>query len=198
MDLTLHDSTVNADQDREIVATVRREGARLREFIRRRVLDAADAEDVLQDVLFEFVAAQRLLRPIEHAGAWLLRVARNRIIDRFRRKRPEVSAGLAASPGQEHEMPDESALTELLPDLAAGPEGELLRAMLWEQIEEALNELPATQREVFIAHELEGASYNEMAARWGVNLNTLLSRKRAAVAALRERLQALYDDWLNE
>ncbi len=197
MDATLHDTTVNAEQDREIVAAVRRESARLRGFIRRRVLDAAEAEDILQDVLYELVAARRLLQPIEHAGAWLLRVARNRIIDRFRKKRPQALS--AESPVDvESEDAGDSTFEDLLPYVDAGPEGELLRRMLWEQVEEALDELPREQREVFVAHEFEGASFKELASRWGVNVSTLLSRKRAAVTALRERLQVVYDDWLDE
>ena len=197
MNVTLSGPSVISEQDRQISATVRREGARLRNFIRRRVLDATDAEDILQEVLYELVAAQRLLQPIEQVGAWLLRVARNRIIDRFRRKRVESPAGL---PPPDLAQGDDAAgvLEEFLPDIDPGPEGETMRQMLLEQVEEALDELPREQRDVFIAHELEGASYRQLAARWGVNINTLLARKRYAIAALRARLQTVYDDWLDE
>jgi RNA polymerase sigma factor (sigma-70 family) len=197
MNVTLSGPSVISEQDRQISATVRREGARLRNFIRRRVEDATDAEDILQEVLYELVAAQRVLQPIEQVGAWLLRVARNRIIDRFRRKRVESPASL---PGPDPAQGDDAALVleEFLPDIDPGPEGEAMRQILLEQVEEALDELPREQRDVFIAHELEGASYRQLAARWGVNINTLLARKRYAIAALRARLQTVYDEWLDE
>jgi RNA polymerase sigma factor (sigma-70 family) len=195
MDVTLNDPSVTTEQDRKISAAVRREGARLRNFIRRRVLDAAEAEDILQEVLYELVAAHRLTQPIEQAGAWLMRVARNRIIDRFRRKRAEPFSN---SPLRVDEEDDGSALEDLLPAIGPGPEGEVIRQVLLEQVEEALDELPPEQREVFIAHELEGASFKELSARWGVSVNTLLSRKRYAVLALREQLQDAYDEWLND
>jgi RNA polymerase sigma factor (sigma-70 family) len=197
MDVTLNEPSVSSEQDRKITAAVRREGGRLRNFIRRRVLDAAEAEDILQDVLYELVAAHRLMRPIEQAGAWLLRVARNRIIDRFRRKRADAFEARTAGRSDDGEE-DGNALEELLPSIEPGPEGEAIRGMLLEQVEEALDELPREQREVFIAHELEGASFKELASRWGVSVNTLLSRKRYAVLALRDKLQDAYDEWLNE
>ena len=197
MDATLSESIVTADQNREISAAVRREGRRLRNFIRRRVLDAAEAEDILQDVLYELVAAHRLMQPIEQAGAWLMRVARNRIIDRFRKR--ETDSLAAQSPAQPVDDEEESAaLEDLLPSLEPGPEGETIRLVLLEQIEDALDELPPEQRAVFVAHELEGASFKELAERWGVSVNTLLSRKRYAVRALREHLQAAHDEWLDE
>jgi RNA polymerase sigma factor (sigma-70 family) len=197
MDATLHDPSMTSEQDRKISAAVRREGARLRNFIRRRVLDAAEAEDILQETLYELVAAYRLMQPIEQAGAWLLRVARNRIIDRFRKKRMDaLPPGLSGRWDADEE--DAGALEDVLPAIDPGPEGEAMRQMLLAQIEEALEELPAEQRAVFVAHELEGASFKELAERWGVSVNTLLSRKRYAVLALREQLQAAYDEWLNE
>jgi RNA polymerase sigma factor (sigma-70 family) len=197
MDVTLNDTSVTSEQDRKISAAVRREGGRLRSFIRRRVLDAAEAEDILQDVLYELVAAHRLMQPIEQAGAWLMRVARNRIIDRFRRKRADAfEARAAARPDDGDE--EGSVLEELLPSIEPGPEGEAIRQVLLEQVEEALDDLPREQREVFIAHELEGASFKELAGRWGVSVNTLLSRKRYAVLALRDKLQDAYDEWMNE
>jgi RNA polymerase sigma factor (sigma-70 family) len=194
MDVTLNDPSVTSEQDRKISAAVRREGGRLRNFIRRRVLDAAEAEDILQEVLYELVAAHRLMQPIEQAGAWLMRVARNRIIDRFRRKRAESLNTLLLVDDEE----EGGSLEDLLPSIEPGPEGEAIRQVLLEQVEEALDSLPPEQREVFIAHELEGASFKELAARWGVSVNTLLSRKRYAILALRGQLQAAYDEWLNE
>ncbi len=188
---------VNSEQDRKISAAVRREAGRLRNFIRGRVLDATEAEDILQEVLYELVAAHRLMQPIEQAGAWLMRVARNRIIDRFRRKRTEPF--VARSSGRMDDTDEEGeSLEDLLPSIGPGPEGEAIRQVLLEQIEDALDDLPPEQREVFIAHELEGASFKELAERWGVSVNTLLSRKRYAVLALREQLQDAYDEWLND
>src|SRR5882757_5056355 len=155
MDVTLNDPSVTSEQDLKISAAVRREGGRLRNFIRRRVLDAAEAEDILQEVLYELVAAHRLMQPIEQAGAWLLRVARNRIIDRFRRKRAEPF-GTRSSGGLEDDE-EGGSIEDLLPSIEPGPESESIRRVLLEQIEDALDELPPEQREVFIAHELEGA-----------------------------------------
>jgi RNA polymerase sigma factor (sigma-70 family) len=196
MDVTLNDPYVTSEQDRKISAAVRREAGRLRNFIRRRVLDAADAEDILQEVLYELVAAHRLMQPIEQAGAWLMRVARNRIIDRFRRKRAEPF--VAGGSGRfEDEDEEGSSLEDLLPSIDPGPEGETVRQVLLDQVEDALDSLPPEQREVFIAHELEGASFKELSARWDVSMNTLLSRKRYAVLALREQLQDAYDEWLS-
>jgi RNA polymerase sigma factor (sigma-70 family) len=196
MDVTLNDPYVTSEQDRKISAAVRREAGRLRNFIRRRVLDAADAEDILQEVLYELVTAHRLMQPIEQAGAWLMRVARNRIIDRFRKKRTEpfVTGG---SGRFEEDDEEGNSLEDLLPSIEPGPEGETVRQVLLEQVEDALDALPPEQREVFIAHELEGASFKELSARWGVSINTLLSRKRYAVLALREQLQDAYDEWLS-
>jgi RNA polymerase sigma factor (sigma-70 family) len=195
MDAALSHDAMTSEQDRQISATVRRERGRLRAFIRRRVMDAAEAEDIVQDVLYELVAAYRLMQPVEKAGAWLMRVARNRIIDRFRKKRPEAFADQPIPPGHEDDF---SGLEDLLPSMDAGPDTALIREMLLEQVEEALDELPREQREAFIAHELEGASFKELSQRWGVSVNTLLSRKRYAVRHLRVRLQAAYDDWLED
>jgi RNA polymerase sigma factor (sigma-70 family) len=197
MDVTLNDPSVTSEQDRKISAAVRHEGGRLRNFIRRRVQDAAEAEDILQEVLYELVAAHRLMQPIEQAGAWLMRVARNRIIDSFRRKSTEPFAARSRARSEDDDE-EGSSLEDLLPSIEPGPEGEAVRQVLLEQVEEALDSLPPEQRAVFIAHELEGASFKELAARWGVSVNTLLSRKRYAVLALREQLQDAYDEWLNE
>jgi RNA polymerase sigma factor (sigma-70 family) len=195
MDAALHDRLTSSAQDREISATVRRERGRLLAFIRRRVLDAAEAEDVLQEALYELVAAHRLMQPVEQAGAWLMRVARNRIIDRFRKKKPE----LLADQGFEVDADDElGELEDLLPSPDDGPDAVAIRQLLLERIEAALDELPREQREVFIAQELEGASFKELAARWNVGVSTLLSRKRYAILHLRQRLQAAYDEWLRD
>src|ERR1700722_11713674 len=152
MDAALNDVLTNSAQDREIAATVRRERGRLLAFIRRRVLDSGEAEDVLQEALYELVAAYRLMQPIEQAGAWLMRVARNRIIDRFRKKRAEPFSNLPLLVDDDEEG---GALEDLLPSIEPGPEGEIVRQVLLEQVEDALDELPREQREVFIAHELE-------------------------------------------
>jgi RNA polymerase sigma factor (sigma-70 family) len=178
------------DEDRRIAEVVEREGSRLRRFIRRRVGDPRDAEDVLQDVFQALVEANRLLMPIDHVAGWLFRVARNRITDLFRRKKPE-SLGDAAVAEDDERLP----LEDLLPSPAAGPEALYARNLLLDELEMAIDELPAEQREVFVAHELEGRSFKEMAAETGVSLNTLLSRKRYAVLHLRKRLQGVYDEF---
>ena len=178
-------------QDTQIAAAVLRERDRLLAFIRRRIDDAAEAEDILQDALYELVAAARMAQPVEQVGAWLMRVARNRIIDRFRKKRPELL--LDAGGAQE-----ERVLEELLPAADGTPETAAMRAVLLAEIEAALAELPREQREVFVAQELDGLTFRELAERSGVSINTLLSRKRYAVRQLRERLQFVYEDWLAE
>ncbi|MGH8268804.1 MAG: RNA polymerase sigma factor [Steroidobacteraceae bacterium] len=183
----------SASQDLEIAAVVRRERGRLLSFISRRVRDAAEAEDVLQEALYELVNAYRLMQPIEQAGAWLMRVARNRIIDRFRKRRPELLGDMERE-GEEAA----SALERLLPAVEEGPDTALVRQLLLEELERAVQELPPEQREVFVAQELEGASFKELSARWGVGINTLLSRKRYAVLRLRERLGAVYEEWLRD
>jgi RNA polymerase sigma factor (sigma-70 family) len=183
---------MTAEQDQRITETVRRERTRLRNFIRKRVRDEGDAEDILQDVFSELVEAYRLMKPIEQAGAWLFRVARNRIIDRFRRKRPEVlSADL-----QPQDAEEPLILEELLPSPDAGPEAAYARAVVMEEIESALEELPEEQLEVFVAHEIEGRSFKELAAETGVSVNTLLSRKRYAVLHLRKRLEAIHKEFI--
>ncbi len=178
------------EQDQRISAVVRREQSRLRNFIRRRVPDPRDAEDILQDVFYELVEANRLLMPIEHVTGWLFRVARNRITDLFRKKKPESLSG--AVPGNEDE--ELLQLEDLLPSRDAGPEALYARGVLLDELESALGELPGEQREVFVAHELEGRSFKDLAAETGVSVNTLLSRKRYAVRHLRRRLQAAYDE----
>ncbi|MGH9634949.1 MAG: RNA polymerase sigma factor [Candidatus Angelobacter sp.] len=179
------------EQDQRISEVVKREGSRLRNFIRRRVTDPRDAEDVLQDVFYRLVEANRLLMPIDHVTGWLFRVARNRITDLFRKKTPEPFTN-AAVEGEEGEL---LQIEDLLPSPDAGPEALFLRNAVLDELELALDELPEDQREVFVAHELEGRSFKELAAETGVSVNTLLSRKRYAVLHLRERLQSAYDEF---
>jgi len=178
------------EQDQRISDVVKREQSRLRNFIRRRVADPRDAEDILQDVFYELVEANRLLMPIEHVTGWLFRVARNRITDLFRKKKPERFSDTAVADEDGELMQVE----DLLPSPAAGPEALYARNVLLDELELAIDELPEEQRDVFVAHELEGRSFKEMAAETGVNVNTLLSRKRYAVRHLRERLQRIYDE----
>lgn len=175
------------EQDRRIAEVVQRERSRLRGFIRKRVPDPRDAEDILQDVFYELVEANRLLMPIEHIGGWLYRVARNRITDLFRKKKPEAFGEVV---DDEEEW---LQLEELLPSPDAGPEAAYARGVLLDELESAIDELPEGQREVFLAHEVEGQSFKELAEETGVSINTLLSRKRYAVLHLRRRLQATYD-----
>ena len=179
------------EQDQQISEVVEREQSRLRNFIRRRVADPRDAEDILQDVFYELVEANRLLMPIEHVTAWLFHVARNRITDLFRKKKPE-SFGDSAIAGEEDEL---LALEDLLPSPDAGPEALYARQVLLEALELAVAELPQEQRAVFVAHEVEGLSFKQMAAETGVSVNTLLARKRYAVLHLRQRLQSIYNEF---
>ena len=194
MDQALTISHMADDQDRRISDAVTQEQARLRNFIRRRVPDPLDAEDILQDVFAELVEAYRLMKPIEQVGAWLFRVARNRITDLFRKKKPE-SFSDAVVEGEEGEL---LRIEDLLPSPDAGPEAQYMRNVLLEELELALGELPDEQREVFIAHELEGRSFKELSAESGVGVNTLLSRKRYAVLHLRDRLQNIHGEFLKK
>jgi RNA polymerase sigma factor (sigma-70 family) len=184
-----------SEQDRRISEVVKREQSRLRNFIRRRVPDPRDAEDILQDVFYELVEANRLLMPIEHVTGWLFRVARNRITDLFRKKKPVNFSDAAAGSGDSDEA-DMLRFEDLLPSPDAGPDALYARNVLIDELELAIDELPEDQRDVFVAHELEGRSFKEMAAETGVSLNTLLSRKRYAVLHLRERLQEIYDEFM--
>ena len=181
------------EQDQRITDVVEREQSRLRNFIRRRVPDPRDVEDILQDVFYELVEANRLLVPIDHVTGWLFRVARNRIIDLFRRKKPESFTD-AAVIDEEGEL---LRIEDILPLPDAGPDALYLRNLLLDELEDALEDLPEEQREVFVAHELEGRSFKELAAETGAGVNTLLSRKRYAVLHLRERLQDIYDEFTN-
>jgi RNA polymerase sigma factor (sigma-70 family) len=184
------------EQDQRISEVVKREQSRLRNFIRRRVPDPADAEDILQDVFFKLVEANRLLMPIEDVAGWLFRVARNRIIDLFRKKKPQSFSDIAVAPEDHDELLQlRIQIEDLLPSPDAGPEAVYIRNMLLDEIEVAIDDLPDEQREVFIEHEFEGRSFKEIAAETGVSVNTLLSRKRYAVLHLQERLQSIYDEF---
>ena len=192
MDDALSLGTMTDEQNHRIAETVEREQSRLRNFIRKRVLDESEAEDILQEVFYELVQAYRLMKPVEKVGAWLFRVARNRIIDRFRKRKPEtVTSSPLAGEIDERAFPWE----ELLPSPDLGPEAAFAREILMEEIDAALDELPEEQREVFIAHELDGRSFNDLAAATGLSVNTLLSRKHYAVLHLRRRLRAIYDEF---
>jgi len=180
------------EQDRQISEIVAKERSRLRDFIRRRVPDPSDAEDIVQEVFYELVEANRLLMPIEHVTGWLFRVARNRITDLFRKKKPETFSDAAV----EDEDGELLQVEDLLPSPDAGPEALYVRNALLDELEFALDELPGVQREAFVAHELEGRSFRELSAESGVNVNTLLARKRYAVLHLRERLQNIYDEFM--
>jgi len=179
------------ERDRQISEIIAEERSRLRNFIRRRVPDPRDAEDILQDVFYELVEANRLLMPIDHVTGWLFRVARNRITDLFRKKKPESFSDTAVADEDDEVL----RIEDLLPSPDAGPEALYVRSVLLDALELAIDELPEEQREVFVAHELEGRSFKEMAAATGVSVNTLLSRKRYGVLHLRERLQSIYDEF---
>ncbi len=192
MEDVLSNDGVTADQNRRISEVVAREQARLRRFIRQRVPDEVDAEDVFQEVFYELVDAYRLMKPVEQVGAWLFRIARNRIIDLFRNKRPAVLGNdfvLATEDGEPHQWED------LLPSPEAGPEAAYARSILLEELDAALEDLPKEQRDIFIAHEVEGQSFKDFSEATGVSVNTLLSRKRYAVLQLRRRLQAIHNEF---
>jgi RNA polymerase sigma factor (sigma-70 family) len=186
--------TSMTEQDRQISEVIAEERSRLRNFIRKRVPNEADVEDLLQEVFYELVEANRLLMPIEHVTGWLFRVARNRITDLFRKKRPETFSDAAL----EDENGELLQIEDLLPSPDAGPEAIYVRNMLLDELELALDELPDEQRDVFVAHEVEGRSFKELSAESGVNVNTLLSRKRYAVLHLRERLHSIHDEFMKK
>ena len=192
MDEALRKPWTMTDQDQQISEAISRDESRLRSFIRRRVADQGEAEDILQDVFYELVEAYRMMKPVEQVTAWLFRVARNRIIDRFRRKKRE---GTSSETEAVSENGEALALEELLPSPEAGPDASYARSVLLEELDEALDELPQEQREVFVAHELMGRSFKEIAEQSGVSVNTLLSRKHYAVLHLRERLRSIYDEF---
>jgi RNA polymerase sigma factor (sigma-70 family) len=184
-----------ANQDQQISDAIRRDQARLRSFIRRSVADPGDAEDILQDVFYELVEAYRLMKPIEQVTAWLFRVARNRIIDLFRKRAREAER---AAPATFRGEDAPASALDALPSKDAGPEAAYARGVLLDELADALEELPTEQREVFVAHELMGRSFKELAAENGVSVNTLLSRKHYAVLHLRRRLQAIYDEFTGQ
>ncbi|HEY8850124.1 MAG TPA: sigma-70 family RNA polymerase sigma factor [Thermoanaerobaculia bacterium] len=189
MALALSVDSLSADQDRRIAEALQRDEGRLRRFIRRRVVSEGDVEDILQDVFYELVEAYRLMKPIEQVSAWLFRVAANRITDLFRKKKPEPLLDDVISES------DRLTMADLLPSPEAGPEAAYASGVLLEELEAALDELPEEQRDVFVAHELEGRSFKELAAASGLSINTLLSRKHYAVLHLRRRLQSIYDEF---
>ena len=191
MDEALRKQWMMAEQDDRISEAIDRDKTRLRNFIRRRVADPSDAEDILQEVFYELVETYRLMKPIEQVGAWLFRVARNRITDLFRKRKPEASTN---DPVAEEEG-EFLTLEDLLPSRDAGPEAAYARTVLLAELEDALEELPDEQREVFLAHEVEGRSFKDLTAETGLSVNTLLSRKHYAVIHLRERLRAVYDEF---
>jgi RNA polymerase sigma factor (sigma-70 family) len=186
-----------SDQDRQISEVIAAERSRLGNFIRRRVADPRDAEDILQDVFYKLVEANRLLMPIDHVTGWLFRVARNRITDLFRKKKAEAFSDRSIE-DVENEEGEVLQIEDLLPSPDAGPEALYVRSVMLDELELALDELPEEQRKVFVAHELEGRSFKELSAESGVNLNTLLSRKHHAVLHLRERLRNIYDEFLSD
>jgi RNA polymerase sigma factor (sigma-70 family) len=191
MDEALRKQWMMAEQDERISEAIDRDKTRLRNFIRRRVPDPSDAEDILQEVFYELVETYRLMKPIEQVGAWLFRVARNRITDLFRKRKPEASTNDPAVTADGEVL----TLEDLLPSADAGPEAAYARTVLLAELEDALEELPEEQREVFLAHEIEGRSFKELAAETGLSVNTLLSRKHYAVVHLRERLREVYDEF---
>jgi RNA polymerase sigma factor (sigma-70 family) len=180
-----------SEQDRRISGIFAEQRSRLRNFIRRRVPDPSDAEDIVQDVFYELVEANHLLMPIEHVTGWRFRVARNRITDLFRKKKPESFSGAAV----EDEDGELLRIEDLLPSPDAGPEALYIRSVLLDELELALDELPRDQREVFVAHEIEGRSFKDLSAETGVSVNTLLSRKRYAVLHLRESLRNIFEEY---
>jgi RNA polymerase sigma factor (sigma-70 family) len=195
MDLALSKQWLMTEQDQRISEAIARDEPRLRDFVLRRVADRGEAEDILQDVFYELLEAYRMMKPVEQVTAWLFRVARNRIIDLFRRKRRERSR---MQPDIFSESGEALSLDEVLPSRDAGPDSVYARRILLDALEDALDELPAKQRDVFIAHELMGYSFRELAEREGVGVNTLLSRKHYAVKHLRERLRAIHDEFIGD
>jgi RNA polymerase sigma factor (sigma-70 family) len=191
MDEALSKHWMMAQQDRQISEAIEREKPRLRNFIRKRVADQSDAEDILQEVFYQLVEAYRMMKPVEQVTAWLFRVARSRITDLFRSKKRQASS----EPRVRTEDGEELQWEDLLPSPDAGPESAYARSVLLEEMDAALDELPVEQREVFVAHEFLGYSFKELAEQTGVSVNTLLSRKRYAVLHLRKRLQTIYDDF---
>jgi RNA polymerase sigma factor (sigma-70 family) len=191
---TAHATEQHAEQNRRISEVIQRERRRLFLFVRKRVDNEGDAEDILQDVFYELIEAYRVMEPIEQVGSWLYRVARNRIIDLFRKKRPESFREIPLARDADEAL----LLEDLLPSPDAGPDAMYARSMLLEEVDVALQELPEEQREVFVAHEMDGRTFKQLADETGLSINTLLSRKRYATLHLRRRLQAIYEEFVNE
>jgi len=191
---TAHAPEQRAEHNRRISEVIQRERRRLFLFVRKRVDNEGDAEDILQDVFYELIEAYRLMKPIEQVGSWLYRVARNRIIDLFRKRRPETLGEIAL----DRDADEALLLEDLLPSPDAGPDAMFARSMLLEEVDAALRELPEEQREVFVAHEIDGRTFKQLADETGLSINTLLSRKRYATLHLRRRLQAIYEEFVNE
>lgn len=183
------------EQDDSIRDVIQQNGKKLFDFIRNRVREPEDAEDIFQDVLFELTTAYRMMQPIEKIAAWMYRVARNKITDQYRKKRPDLLEDQLKFRSQDDD--DQLFLQDLIRSSSLSPDREFDQALIWDAVEQALEELPAEQREVFIKHELEGITFNEMVETTGLSLNTLLSRKRYAILHLRERLKGLYDEIIN-
>jgi RNA polymerase sigma factor (sigma-70 family) len=184
-------------QNASIERTVQKERRRLFDFIRKRVPEEEDAEDILQDVFYELVESYRVMQPIEQVSAWLFRVARNKITDMFRKRKPEPLSKSQFAGSDHDEEGARLNLADLMPDAADGPESMYMRKMMLEAMAEALDELPPEQRDVFVMHEVEDKSFKEISEITGVSVNTLLSRKRYAVLYLRESLKEMYDDFIN-
>jgi RNA polymerase sigma factor (sigma-70 family) len=194
MDEAASIALMTEQQDHRISEVVAKQGTRLRNFIRRRVPNDADAEDLVQEVFYELVEANRLLMPIEYVTGWLFQVARNRITDLFRKKKPENFSDASAT----DENGELLRIEDLLPSPDAGPEAAYVRSEMLEELEVAIGELPEEQRKVFLAHEVEGKTFKELSEEAGVSINTLLSRKRYAVLQLRERLQSVHDEFFGK
>jgi len=189
------DTVMRESQNQSIQETVQKESPRLLNFIRKRIPDADDAEDILQDVFYQFVESYRLMKPIEEVTAWLFTVARNKITDRFRKKKPEsLEKQLLFNREEEGEMLN---LADILPSSNASQDMVMLRTAAMEELEDALDDLPKEQREVFMLHEIDGKNFKEISEITGASINTLLSRKRYAVLFLRERLKELYKELIN-
>jgi RNA polymerase sigma factor (sigma-70 family) len=179
-----------------IAAAVAEQGPRLRAFVRRQVADLSEVDDIVQETFLELVSAYRLLQPVEHLAAWLLRVARNRIIDRFRARSRQASPGEASGRDSVGSAVEPSRVLEQW--LAAddgGPESAYVRGVLADELIAAVDELPAEQRDVFLAHELDGRSFKQLRAETGIGINTLLGRKHAAVRHLRRRLEDIRSEF---
>ena len=186
---------LTVEQDQKIRESIRLNGKRLLNFIKRRIPDEDEAEDILQDVYYQLVQAMQLTKPIEQVSSWMFTVARNKITDLFRKKKEVRMEGQVMSQVDSDEM---LSLHELLPSLEDSPDATFMRRILVEELEAAMEELPENQRWVFFQHEIEGKSFKELAQETGLTVNTLISRKRYAVLHLRERLSDIYNEFIND